>query len=456
MKEDLLKFNIGLVSILVLFISLIFFSDLTYANYDNWQHFLISKYFFYKPQLGLDTWGKPVFTVLCAPFAQLGFKGAQLFNFVCLFLSFIIITKILKEIKVVIHWFLLVLVIGSPVYFMCTISSLTEPLFSLLLLLSIYLYIKNKILHSILILSFLPFVRNEAYFMWIPFCFLLLKDRKIWQVTLLSSGSVLFIIISSIYYNDVLFLIRDNHYLNHNGHYGSGSVFHFLLRIPEWFGIVSASLLIYLFKDSITVIRKMESNTDKVIFLTLGCFLIYLFMHIIFWTFGIMGSLGLSRVMGGVTTVGALSIYILFVKRNLHQNKILVWRSSFLVIFNLIVGVYFIEKYQCDTIYDIIQVMKQKGLTDNYKIHYFDPEIPVRLDKNPFGSDIAQMKGIEDFNKIQMNEIIVWDTYCETEVGLNQKLFIPDKFEIIHQQKEDYFTYSGYQFEWIIFKKIKQ
>ncbi|MFM7472889.1 MAG: hypothetical protein ACKO00_03120, partial [Crocinitomicaceae bacterium] len=158
----------------------------------------------------------------------------------------------------------------------------------------------------------------------------------------------------------------------------------------------------------------------------------------------------------GVTTIGALSIYLLFVKRNLHQNKILVWSSSFLVIFNLIVGVYFIEKYQSDVIFDIIQVMEQKGLTDNYKIHYFDPEIPVRLDKNPFGTDVAEMKGIEDFNKIQMNEIVVWDTYCETEVGLNKKLFISDKFEIIHQQKEDYFTYSGRQIERIIFKKIKK
>ena len=448
-------FNIVFSCISILFISIIFFSDLTYSNYDNWQHFLISKYFFYNPQLGLDTWGKPLFTVLCAPFTQLGFKGAQLFNFLSFCLSVIVITKILKEINVIAHWFLLILIIGSPVFFMCTISSLTEPLFSLLLLFSIYLFIKDKIIISLLVLSFLPFVRNEAYFMWIPFCYLLIKDRKLWQISLLSFGSFLFIIISAIYYNDILFLIRDNHYLNHNGHYGSGSFFHFFIRIPEWFGIVAGGLLVYLFKDSIIAFRKNESNTDKVIFLTLGCFLLYLFMHIIFWRFGIMGSLGLSRVMGGVSTVGALGIYILFVKRGFLEYKVLVWCSSILVIFNLFFSIYFIEKYQSAVIFDIIEVLEHKGLTENYKIHYFDPELPVRIDKNPFGTDIAELKGIQDFNKIQKNDIIVWDTYCETEVGINKKLFSSEKFEILHQQKEDYKTYSGHQFEWIIFKKIK-
>ncbi|MFN7690454.1 MAG: hypothetical protein ACK5QU_05180, partial [Bacteroidota bacterium] len=62
---------------------LILMSQGTYDPGDGVQHYLIAKYALHHPHLLLDHWGKPIYTLLCMPFAQFGFIGSNIFHLLC-------------------------------------------------------------------------------------------------------------------------------------------------------------------------------------------------------------------------------------------------------------------------------------------------------------------------------------------------------------------------------------
>ena len=73
----------ALLTVFVLIqVFLLLLSDSVYGFYgaDNVAHYQIARFSFRYPELFLDLWGKPVFTTLLAPFAQLGFKAAKGYN----------------------------------------------------------------------------------------------------------------------------------------------------------------------------------------------------------------------------------------------------------------------------------------------------------------------------------------------------------------------------------------
>ena len=47
---------------------------------DSWNHFLYARWAPFHPELLLDQWGKPVFTLLALPFAPFGIKGLYALN----------------------------------------------------------------------------------------------------------------------------------------------------------------------------------------------------------------------------------------------------------------------------------------------------------------------------------------------------------------------------------------
>ena len=55
-------------------------SEGTHGGADDISHFRRSRYAFQHPEFFLYHWGKPFFTALTAPFAQLGFEGVRIFN----------------------------------------------------------------------------------------------------------------------------------------------------------------------------------------------------------------------------------------------------------------------------------------------------------------------------------------------------------------------------------------
>jgi len=61
------------------FVKLAFIFSIVAGGAYNYAYFIV-QWAFPSPHLFLNNWGKPAFTILIAPFDQLGFLGARLFN----------------------------------------------------------------------------------------------------------------------------------------------------------------------------------------------------------------------------------------------------------------------------------------------------------------------------------------------------------------------------------------
>ena len=69
-----------LLAFLITFIILAFLSEGSVGGADDIAHYKFSRFAFKYPEFFLDPWGKPLFTILMAPFAQFGMMGVRAFN----------------------------------------------------------------------------------------------------------------------------------------------------------------------------------------------------------------------------------------------------------------------------------------------------------------------------------------------------------------------------------------
>ena len=63
---------------------------------DGVQHYQIARFSWRHPELFLDLWGKPLFTLLASPFAQFGHTGVVVFNTVVAVISGLIGVRALR------------------------------------------------------------------------------------------------------------------------------------------------------------------------------------------------------------------------------------------------------------------------------------------------------------------------------------------------------------------------
>ena len=68
----------GLLAVALFLLRLV--SDGVREMGDGIQHYMMARFCWRHPELILDLWGKPLFTLLASPFAQFGYKGMSAFN----------------------------------------------------------------------------------------------------------------------------------------------------------------------------------------------------------------------------------------------------------------------------------------------------------------------------------------------------------------------------------------
>jgi hypothetical protein len=443
------------------FLSIIVFFDSSYGGYDNWKHYLISRHLYAHPDLGLDTWGKPLFTVLASPFAYFGFKGAQLFNLITCLLFLFSTRRILNFLGIERHWSEPIFMVGAPVYFACVTSALTEPLFVLFLVFSIELFLKERKVLAILLLSCLPFIRNEGYFMWLPFGLLCLNRKDWWKGLFFAGGTLMFALITGIVHGDLLYVIKSNHYLNHDGHYGSGTWFHFFRLMPLWFGLAGCGLLIvYMIpfqgKKEITTGEKWKQFQ----FLAMGCFLIYLFIHVVFWALGIMGSLGLERVMAGNSALGFLALYAWLQSRKLSiALKVSRYALASLIVLQLSLLVYIIRPYSLDRTGEMnlkaCNWIRENVDVESTRVHLFDPFSIVYLDLDTYDKRLCgEISANPNTHQFERGDLIMWDVYCDSECGLKEEVFQDGNYTKLYSDHDStLITYKGVEYKLTIYQK---
>ena len=283
---------------------------------DGIFHFLFAKSAPFHPELYLDLWAKPLFTLVASPFAQFGIQGMHFMNVLCALATAFICIRITRELNLKYTWLIFFLLIPMPVYFNQLCTAMTEPFFAMLLAIIVLLFVQKKFYASAILASVLPFARQEGYFL-IPLMlmiFLLLKNWK--AIPFLFSGILLFSVITQFATGDFFWFITGHPYTGAKDIYGSGTLFHFVENSEAMFGfliqLLSAAgfiMISYLFIRKIkTATFSFQVNIPLVTeFLLIAGFAAGFFVaHSVMWWKGLFGSYGLERVMACIAPLIAL------------------------------------------------------------------------------------------------------------------------------------------------------
>ncbi len=283
----------------------IIYFDGTGDTGDSVSHYLFAKYAPKHPELYFDHWAKPVFVLLASPFAQFGFTGMKIFNSCVVLLTIFTTYRIAKTLKFRNAIIVSFILICTPLYFTLTFSGLTEPLFALVVSISILLLLKDKYIAASILISFLPFIRSEGLIFIGIFAIYFSFKCKWKMLPLLVVGHLIYSFLGYFIHHDLLWVIREIPYAHLDSVYGNGTLFHFseklyyLLGLPIYFLFVIGLIAIYW--DAI----KKKSNLNEQVLLALG-FLSFFIAHSLFWFLGIFGSMGLLRVFICVMPIIAL------------------------------------------------------------------------------------------------------------------------------------------------------
>lgn len=470
MSEKKLVLLISL-ALLILFLVFSFLSDGAYQGGDNYAHYKISRYSWLYPHLFLDHWGKPLFTFLSSPFAQLGFNGIKAFNVIAGIVTAYLTYRTSKAIELPNSWLAIPFVIFSPIYFVLLPSALTEITFSCILILSVYLFFKNRFIASAVIISFLPFTRTEGIII-LPFFFLAFLINRKYKITpLLLTGFIFYSIIGSFHYNDIFWLIHNNPYTGAKDIYGQGELLHF---IKSWkliggipLGILMAAGILGYAYDVIK--SRWNINLWNQVILILCPFIAYLAFHSILWWKGWGSSLGLIRVIAGVIPLCAIISLkgLNVVIENIFQNRTVKAGIISILLF-LVVSTAFkmysmpVKAEGPDLVMQQAAQWLKKSPYYSRKIHYHDPLLFVLLDLNPY--DRTRMEEYvpnpaKPEEGIAEGTLIVWDAHFSANEGrlsldnlLNNKNF---KMLNVFRPEVSFKVLGGYDYEVYIFEKVK-
>ncbi|MFZ4400254.1 MAG: hypothetical protein ACOYO1_09485 [Bacteroidales bacterium] len=314
-------FPLLFIYVIIAILTILFFNGTGDAG-DSITHYLFSKYAPNHPELFFNHWSKPVFVLLSSPFAHFGFNGMKVFNVIvsltCIFITY----KTVEYLNLKNAILVAVIMMFAPLYYILTFSGLTEPLFALFLIISIYLSIKQRFIAACLLLSFLPFVRSEGLIiLGVYFLYLLLKKQ--WKlIPLLLFGHLLYSIAGYFVYHDFLWVFNKIPYAHIGSPYGSGKLTHFIEQLLYVIGI---PVYLLFWTGVISLIYKSIKNkiTIEIPILVLTGFMCFFIAHTLFWYLGIFNSMGLHRVLIGVMPIIAIiSLYgFNFISEELLEKK---------------------------------------------------------------------------------------------------------------------------------------
>lgn len=393
---------------------------------DSITHYQIAKYSWDHPYLLMDQWGKPVFTILLSPFAQLGFLSVNLINIALLFWGAWLSFLIGKNLNLRRSEWLPFIVLFTPIIFGNAISGLTEPICAIFLILFLYFATKEKWLIGSIIVGFMPFARSEGFVILSVIIVFYLFSKRFRYIPYLLIGTILFNTIGFFMTGKVLWIFDNNPYINTGIKvYGSGSFLHFFQESLPIFGIPFILLClqtIFQFSKFKSIFQTHQwSRPDQIWFwLITGTFWGYFMAHTVLWWQGMWASLGLIRVMMVITVPMAL---LALKGWEWVEDK---WLSnqrnlSFSIFLCLILSGPFVIRTMG---YQEIQIHPPLGVEElvNAKLHAalinkYDmkerktftahPYLNLLLDIDPF--DTAINDRLHNWKTAQSGDLVVWD-----------------------------------------------
>jgi len=455
----------------VFFCVISFIPEATAGGGDDISHYNIARNAFKYPRLYLDLWGKPVFTFLSSPFAQFGLRGMQLFNIILGLLSSYILLLIARELGYPNAWMIVPFTCFAPLYTVMMSTGMTEILFGFFLLISAYLFFKDRYILSSVLISFLPFVRNEGIIILpVYFCAFLIY-RKWKAVPFLLTGILILSFAGYFYYKDWLWIVHKWPYGDTSGIYGHGD-FLFFIKQAKWIlGIpliilFLAGLLINLFRFFKNLNFQLSSGLKEFLVI-LSPMVLYFLGHSYAWWKGTLGSGGLTRFMTAIvplTAIYSLQGFNLFT-HFINQKKFIKGIVIIIVLY-FVINISF-RLYPIPYNLTVEQQLAKEAsgwLKENALgkgvIYYCDPHIQYFLGANYFDkSRIRQyLPNPKNPSKdIPEGSFIAWDAhYLANEGMVSKSSLISDsslKLVKAYQPSDSITTLGSYNYELLIFQK---
>ena len=463
-----------LLAFLVSFVILVFQSEGTAGGADDINHYRYARYAFINPGFFFDTKAKTVFTLLCAPVAQLGYNALRVFNVLlglaAAFLTFLTARR-LHYSHPILALFLLVF---APMYTLMMLSGMNEVMFSFFLILGIYLFFRNKSIWSAVVISLLPFIRTEGFIIFPLFMLAFMLNRKWKALPFIFSGFLAISLAGSFYYSDFFWIITKNPYSgNASDIYGSGDLLYYVNYFKEIFGLPLFVLIVggllyipvYFFRSG----KKERTAFISEVLVGFLPFLAYFCAHSYVWWKGMGNSVGEIRVMAAVFPSAVL--LALFAWKHL-TGLLKLGRNTRVVIGIMLAAWLIFVPFKVHTI-PVPLAPPQKLIKEaaswleemdysGRKIYFWDPFWWFFLEKDPIGNPKVQ-EGVYDRKNpgknIRPGEIILWEAHYgpnEGRLPLEKLRNNPDFFEIkVFRPLSPFKVLGGYDYEIHIFERLE-
>ncbi|HDP74411.1 MAG TPA: hypothetical protein ENN49_00770 [Bacteroidales bacterium] len=399
-------------------VAILVFSDGYSGGSYSVMHYQFARWAFTNPENLLNSWANPIFTLLAAPFALLGFKSLQLMNIILGILSGYFAYRVAKELKMKSPLLALVICSFTPVFMMTFYGGTTEVMFAFIAILGTFLLIKNKFFVGAIVISLLPLIRLDGLILLPVYAIYFIRWRKIKFLPLLLSATVLYSLIGMLFGKD-LFWLFDGVKIWSDSIYGHGSFTQFIVRSPGFFGIPNEIFFVTGLVAGLWLYIRERKEYSREFVLVVLPFVIYFLAHSFAWWQGIGNSQGLSRYMAAIVpfmAVMATRGLYLFAKMFFIIFKSEAVRIGALILgFASIIHIPFaIQNYPVSlssadwALSDAAEYIKANGL-DTKKIYYTDPAIFYFLNKNPKCNSCIEVKNADQLKTMKNSDLLLLD-----------------------------------------------
>lgn len=472
-KENCLLYSILAVLFVFLFY-ICYTAKATFDSGDGIQHYLMARYSWKHPLLLLDLWAKPLFTFISSPFAQFGLIGMNVFQILCAIATSFFCFRITKHLEIKNGLVLPILICFAPIYFPIINTGLTEIFFAFMVVLSIYLMMEKKYFLSAVVVSFLPFARNEGYLFFPLFTIVLLYRKQYLPILLLGTGTLFLSIIGYFVFDNIGWLFTKNPYTGAQDIYGHGELLSFVKQYDQIFGLtMTVFILLGLFQMFLKITTPQKTIAQysffpEELFLIYGCAIVYFAAHSIFWWKGMFSSLGMTRMMAAIIPLAALISLRGFNALSAPIRKYF-WASlaAAAVYAGWVAWAAFHQWYlpfqlgsEDKVIIAVGKWYKSSGLI-NKKMYYLHPFLPHALQIDPFDQTKTELLWKLDKehpeNSAEDGEIVIWDSHYGPNEGRMESTIFSENERFILLKKfmprNEFTVIGGRKFEVCVFQK---
>ncbi len=430
------------------------------------MHYQYAREAFTNPDNLLNGWASPLFTLVAAPFALLGFKSMQLMNIIFGILSGYFAYLVSRELKMKSPLFAMVICSFTPVFMVNFFGGTTEIMLAFTAILGTYLMLKERYVYASIVVSLLPLIRLDGLIVLPIYAIYLMRRKKFRYTFLLLSGLIFYSLVGFIAGKGLFWLFQGVQFWSKSV-FGSGSFYQFTVRSPGYFGIPNEIFFVTGLVAGIWLyIRERLEFTREFVLVVLP-FITYFLAHSFAWWLGIGQSQGISRYMAAIVpfmaVMGTRGLY-LFAKM-----FYILFKREWVRIFALIIGFasiihipFVLQNYPVRlsssdrALKMTADYINQNNLSQR-QIYTTDPSFSFYVDNKSNVGQLNVLESVLQLRNIGVGSLLVYDVVFGEIKGINSNALLNSpELQLLGVFDTDIPTmHHGKPFKVLVFEKIQ-